>query len=798
MAGVLLPFLLELICAVIALQHFSTMFAQSVDHLDLNSQLEIFKKCSVNLVVNHAHLDQEDEFIGSYEIVPFNFPVILSYIRYIKPTKKKGSRGNGFHCGNQKMNLVPNQGFYFFAPPPPKSYCFVQVYIAPKSCLEEWRHNVRLPINQKRFHALLPDSFLNPIFDLRTTMRAKDAEDFSLEKANLIFIHVHRKPFEWIFYLGTIFSLVDSLFSYPYENRVNGALPTKILFEVERSSKEGLSIVTSASVFTCSDYKKIHNVFFKNCIKMRKEHTSKDACLSLAKLFWWEAPELVTYSNLKGIITSWKQLEAYRSKCRQNILVTRLVHTAVTTGELYLSDLTNQIKADNGSIQVEPFLVLMLCSNCTIISYMQSQVAESKIFPTFDLVVSPFPSTQFSVTTDSNHVHFITCSSLEKEDYLSLLGYVSAFDVGTWITAFVASVISGRLWYRYAKMPIFKVNRNRDKWFHAFFVYHVLLAQGTSAISKMRWITGSWIMTGIVLTFFYQGDNINRLMAPLSKSKLQSFDEMLAENLTIYSPFADTDLLKADYFEILNAGVNATILEWEASGAYNSSDTMELRTVFGAMYSRNHVRNTYKEISIILSRITRTPHMLATAIPTLDFDYFVNKISKCDKYVYVDTLGKVERMKLQLRKHRISGKRTTVSNHAYGQMFNEWMFRENPWPPEAFALKLHSLFQSGIVQLWRTWKFRVETWTDAVQLARNTTNLPKPVSISDNIVVVFYVHVLLLCVACVTFMFEARVVHQNLLKVWLHIHGSFIQLITGSLNWVSGTKLYRWLQYMKK
>ncbi|CAL8135917.1 unnamed protein product [Orchesella dallaii] len=679
MSRVLLIFILEVICGF---QKFSALFAQPVDRLDLNSQLEIFKTCSVNVVVNHAELDKKDEFIGSYEIVPYNFPVILSFIRY-NSTKKK--RGKGLYCDNKKMKLAPNQGFHFYAPPAPKSYCFVQVYIAPKSCQKEWSYNVPLPMSRKVINLLVPDSFLNPIFDLRTNMTKVYADDFMFEKGNLLFIYVQRKPYECPEYAECIFTLVDFLWSYPYENSVNGVLPTKILFEVEPFSNEGLGIVTSESVFTCSDYKTLHNIFHRACMKMGEEaQRNRYVCLRAATFIFWEAPELVTYSNLIGI-TSWKQLEAYRSKCRQNVLVTMLKHTTVTTDQLYLSDLTNQIKAANDSIQVEPFLVQLLCPNCTIISNMESQVSDLSIFSTFDLLVSPFPQTQFSVPTDSNHVHFVTCNSAEKEGYLSLLGYVSAFDVRTWITGFLASVISGRLWYRYAKLPTSKVNRYHDKWFQAVFVYNVLLAQGTSAISKMRWITGSWIITGIILTYFYQGDNINRLIAPLSKSKLESFDEMLAENLTIYSPFINTAEIEAELNDLLSLGWNSSILG--DSVANNSNDHVELNTVFGVLFYIKNVRITYKEVISILSRITQTPHSLLEGIPTLDFDYFVNKISKCDKHAYVDTLDKVERMKLQLKKHGIGGKRTTVSNHAYGQMINDWKFRGNPWPLDWFTLK---------------------------------------------------------------------------------------------------------------
>ncbi|CAL8114612.1 unnamed protein product [Orchesella dallaii] len=192
------------------------LFAQSVDRLELNSELEIFKKSSVSVVVNHLHLDQNDKSMGSYETGPFNFPVIRSLIRYkrvkiTKPTMSTKLPAHRFYCDNKKVELEPNQGFYFYAPPDPKSYCFVQVYIAPKPC-QQWDHTGRLPMTRSKVQSLLPDSFLNPIFDIRTSFKDENENDFYFEKANLIFIYVQKKPEKECFvYAGSIFTLVEYL-----------------------------------------------------------------------------------------------------------------------------------------------------------------------------------------------------------------------------------------------------------------------------------------------------------------------------------------------------------------------------------------------------------------------------------------------------------------------------------------------------------------------------------------------------------------------------------------------------------
>jgi len=73
------------------------------------------------------------------------------------------------------------------------------------------------------------------------------------------------------------------------------------------------------------------------------------------------------------------------------------------------------------------------------------------------------------------------------------------------------------------------------------FTYNVLIGQGAQIIHRHRLIGGTWILIGIVLTYGYQGKNIEELAAPLPKFKYENLLQLLKFNFTLYSATADDD-----------------------------------------------------------------------------------------------------------------------------------------------------------------------------------------------------------------------------------------------------------------
>ncbi|CAL8128777.1 unnamed protein product [Orchesella dallaii] len=732
---------------------FTTIFPSlshpaTVQPLDLNSKLEIFKECRINVVINHVDLGENNKFLGSYETYPFIFPIILSFYRYQSKKKVKTKRITrqafqkpAFYCGNRRVRLMPNQGFLFYAPPAPKSICFLQVYVAPKPC-PEWEHNFVRPMYNEFVYQLFPKSFLNPSFDFK--LGQEEFNGFGVDRVNLIFIFVQKKSYDENVYQSSVFTLVDYMWNKPFTDTENSVLPTKLLFEMEQSQGDDPAVMFSTSVFTCTDYQTVHKNLDKRCTKSR----NKFYCLLFAVMVLWLWPQNIAYSGSAGI-TSWRQLQAYRSDCQNNLVITKMKHSPITNYNIYLSDWKH-----HEQVEVEPILIRMVCPNCTIVMDPDGKASIFEIFPQFSLYFSPSPAASFTLNTENNFVHFITCSPLEKPSYLSLIGYVSAFDVGTWIATLVAAIVSGRLWYVYVDVGRRKASRNFNKLFHACFVFNLLLGQGTSAIQKMRWITGSWIITGIVLTYFYQGDNINRLIAPLSSAKLQTFEEMLSENLTIHSPIIQESELKALYAEGTIAFENTSKYLTKLRDTFVKD--LSPRTVFGSIYVKKQIKITQEKALSLLKPMQQTPETMEGVMQMFESGYFIQKISKCGRDVYVATLDNIERMKLKLQQHGVSRKRITTSTNAYGQVLDVWILQWNPWPFDVYTRRVRSLLQSGIAQLWKRWKFRVETWNDTVAYAKNITNAPKAVSTEDNAVVVFYLHAAFLCVALITFVLETK------------------------------------------
>jgi len=141
--------------------------------------------------------------------------------------------------------------------------------------------------------------------------------------------------------------------------------------------------------------------------------------------------------------------------------------------------------------------------------------------------------------------------------------------------------------------------------------------------------------------------------------------------------------------------------------------------------------------------------------------YYSRKLSKCQKAAFVDGLEQVEKVKLQLN---IDTKQITKSKSPYTNQYDNWTFLDNSWSVSVTLSRLKNLFQSGIITLWRSWKFRLDTWNDTVASVRQESTKFKALSTSDSsLVVVFYLHAIILALTIVVAFIEARI---KIAKFW--------------------------------
>jgi len=153
--------------------------------------------------------------------------------------------------------------------------------------------------------------------------------------------------------------------------------------------------------------------------------------------------------------------------------------------------------------------------------------------------------------------------------------------------------------------------------------------------------------------------------------------------------------------------------------------------------------------------VMKLPQTWKDGVLAIQPNYHINAISKCGIDAYVDTKDKVERVKLKLLTEMQNSKDIVTSKSTYHTVYEVWKFTNLPWSASVMFMRLKSLFHSGIVTLWRLWKYRVETYNDTINAARSTGEKFKALSLSDsNMVVVFYVHMSALGFLTVVFLME--------------------------------------------
>jgi len=97
-----------------------------------------------------------------------------------------------------------------------------------------------------------------------------------------------------------------------------------------------------------------------------------------------------------------------------------------------------------------------------------------------------------------------------------------------------------------------------------------------------------------------------------------------------------------------------------------------------------------------------------------------------------------------------------MSEASYGRLYENWLFSMLPLPAKVFAKRFHAMFESGLVDLWKGWSYRVESWNGTVNEAKYAGNEWKGVSLDGNYVTVFYIYGCLLGLGLAFFVHEVR------------------------------------------
>jgi len=455
-------------------------------------------------------------------------PVILSEYKYV--AQHDSSISHTFMCGSRPFKIKPNQGFLFRSKPPPKLNCFALFYIDPINC-PSWTHNLWAHEGEK-FSKVFPASLLDPLYDFRIHFEAYRS------KYRTNFVHIETlKPVTYYKsedFITTFIYLADHLWTkWPAKDfdtmgrdfRIpNFVPPNKFTYRIAYNHNNKRYSVIESYIHTCDNSVMTLRLLRKYC--KAKDKSKRLECQ--AKVRRYSSTNMLGKISFNSSIpVSWKYLEHLKeTQCRNQVIKVHSYESYDTTRPWYL----REWKIDQS---LEPMFLSILCPNCSILF---PDINDLKI--TLSLAnLFVFKSVKVDEFTHSTHIdalHFVTCFPTRKHTFLSFLGYISAFDLYTWLLLLVSMVLTITIYTVASHIDHKKV---ASRWSYSVVaMYAMLLRQGIPDANRAKWLTGSWLLASIIVTFFYEGDNVEKMTVPFKAQGVDTFEKMFQENFTILTP----------------------------------------------------------------------------------------------------------------------------------------------------------------------------------------------------------------------------------------------------------------------
>jgi len=667
-------------------------------------------------------------------VKPIKFPVTLTQYNYKLEKQNYNVLCNGIGYYRQKIREK-----HFLVSPPGKILCFAQIYINPVPCTFTSSREVGKN-DLRNMRGILPTTTLRPIFDYRIETDALRRIDAT--KCCTFYIHVEIHKPDWVYHLinqrKVAFHYVDKMYGPIIPEDLYFSNPYKLSYWIEYSEKIQLFKVTHKILIGCYDYKDFyHHIqpFLLHCKTFSK--TDTQSCFHYSP---------IKYTSLKDVaILDANSKIQLMSQSFQTICSKPFVYTYEKTLETYPSNfyLGQYMPSETG---LYPIFIKLLFPNSTVLT--NDELIPQMVQFLFSRLLnhqSIVPNSLFVSSTPFDAVHFVTCAPIQQRKLLSLLGYISAFDFATWIIILLSYVLSIKAWN-------WSLAKTKPNAFSAVFILKILLGQSTNEIQKVRLITGAWVLTGLFLSYNYQGNNIDQLTSPFAPRKFETFDEVLSNNFTLYSLPLEFDYIK---YSIARStlGIEHDYKHW--SERFNLNELS-----FVKLYLHQNIKNATSVLKDALERIVKTPADWWDMNNMLQFDYYVDRISKCEQDVYTDILSYVNKLRSNLIKKNVGDFDISQSKTSYGQTYQFWKLSYIQMPAEYYSRRRLGLIESGIINLWSVWKNRVESWNDTVEGERkiSSSSEAKPISLDGNTIVVFYVH--LTCKAVCLFVFMCECIQR--------------------------------------
>jgi len=254
------------------------------------------------------------------------------------------------------------------------------------------------------------------------------------------------------------------------------------------------------------------------------------------------------------------------------------------------------------------------------------------------------------------------------------------------------------------------------------------------------------VVTGLFLSYNYQGNNIDQLTTPFTPKKFETFTKILENNFTVYS-------LPIRY-EYVKTHIDVYTISPKDNYNYFHYFWNPIEVTFGKMFLHQKSRNTTASLLDVLKRIVRIPANDSDMRKMLPFGYYVHAISKCKQDAFAETMSFILKLRSNLLQSGIEDSHISQSKVSLCQRYQFWKIAKLHIDAGDYARRRFGLIESGIIYLWNGWKYRLDSWNDTVEAEKQIFSAFKPISIEGNVVVVFYIDLALKFVCLCIFLCE--------------------------------------------
>ncbi|CAL8084919.1 unnamed protein product [Orchesella dallaii] len=363
----------------------------------------------------------------------------------------------------------------------------------------------------------------------------------------------------------------------------------------------------------------------------------------------------------------------------------------------------------NPKVTLEYLLMQVLFPNCTV-----SERSEY-FLPFFRyahaIIHGGIKSPQLTVEAD--WYHFVTCANVMERGRLSFWGYVSAFDQTIWILLIVSILISS-LYFRCTLKKMKKCVAGMS------LPLCMLLEQGTKIahMQNIRLVAALWMLTGIVFTNSYKGENITKLTSPIDNYKLDSFEKLVGATQSF--AFYSNNLMSQMFNDLINSPENLKSILSQGTAEGKEMLSRIYSSDFDVTFMSNQSDadwNIVKKINATMKRPTTIQELVEMEAPS----YLLNKIAKCKFDAYIGSYEKVLSMFVTI-KSKLEGRENewfvSMSKKPLGGSKKSWEFRYIDASAVEFEKRVHSLAQSHIVEWWTGRIQWITQWNYTVKVNR--------------------------------------------------------------------------------